>query len=120
MKGWLCTGCNFKNFLDDKECPNCGEPRGEVKLNKGIAKRSVKETHRMKEYNKLVKEFLKGKRCVVYPHKRANQVHHAAGRGRLLLDTGYFIPVSADGHAWIHQHPAEARRKGWMILRTTV
>lgn len=59
--------------------------------------------------------WLVGKHCAVYPNKMAYQVHHIRGRvGRLLLDERYWLPVSFAGHRWIHDHPEEARRKGWL------
>lgn len=46
---------------------------------------------------------------------RLNEVHHKRGRrGDLLCDERFWMPVSKQGHRWIHEHPAEARRRGWL------
>ena len=46
---------------------------------------------------------------------RLNEVHHTRGRaGTLLTDERHWIAVSKLGHRWIHEHPAEARARGWI------
>lgn len=47
---------------------------------------------------------------------RTKDLHHMNGRtGKRLLDSDYWLAVSREGHNWIHEHPAEARKKGWLI-----
>ena len=68
-----------------------------------------------KEYISAKRAFLIGKRCAVYPLYAASEVHHKRGRlGPLLVDKRYWLAVSAQGHRWIHEHPEEARRRGWL------
>lgn len=56
--------------------------------------------------------------CVVFPSLRATDVHHVRGRsGEALLDTRYWLPVSRQGHRWIHDHPAEAAQRGWLASK---
>ena len=43
------------------------------------------------------------------------EVHHVRGRaGALLLEERYWLALSAEGHRWVHDHPAEATRRGWL------
>lgn len=43
-------------------------------------------------------------------------VHHTNHReGKLLLDERFWLAVSREGHRWIGDHPAEARKRGWLI-----
>lgn len=50
------------------------------------------------------------------------EIHHQRGRGRggrspLLRDQRFWLPVSRSGHAFIHAHPDEARKHGWLCER---
>lgn len=76
--------------------------------------RSEKMSIRMKEYNKLRIQYLsKFVRCAVYPQKASTQIHHTRGRlGNMLCDIKWWLPVSQEGHRWIHDNPAEARTRG--------
>lgn len=45
----------------------------------------------------------------------ATMMHHVRGRlGVLLADERYLMAVSFEGHCWIHDHPDEARKRGWL------
>jgi hypothetical protein len=52
--------------------------------------------------------------CCVCP---ATEVHHKRGRGKFLLAEEYFMAVCWACHKLIHNDPAWAIRKGYMILR---
>ena len=66
-------------------------------------------------YARLKRGYLKAHRWCVVNHTPATEVHHSRGRsGRLLCDVRFWLPVSFSGHRWIHDHPAEARRHGWI------
>lgn len=54
-------------------------------------------------------------RCAVYPQLRALSTHHVFGRANELLhwQPGW-LATSQYGHRWIHDHPEEARVKGWL------
>ena len=44
------------------------------------------------------------------------EIHHKNGRnGERLIDANYFMTVCRKHHTWIHEHPKEAREKGWLI-----
>lgn len=76
---------------------------------------SEKRMKQLAEYRDKRPEFLKEKRCPV-TGGAATEVHHMDGReGERLLDFSKCIAVSRDGHRWIHEHPAEAREKGWLV-----
>jgi hypothetical protein len=43
-------------------------------------------------------------------------VHHRAGRsGTNYLDESTWLAVCRAEHEFIHQHPSEARRRGWLV-----
>src|SRR5688572_3010395 len=86
-----------------------------------IKKVSEKMAKAIAEYSKIKKEWIKGKRCAVFPEKPAIDVHHKKGRVGfadqwarlnnipLLIDTRFWLPVSREGHTEIEN------RKGWAL-----
>lgn len=78
---------------------------------------SAKRAKENREYTKRRKEFLSRHRwCVVYPYEPATEVHHKDGReGSLLNQEELWLAVSRRGHEFIHQHPNEARKRGWLV-----
>lgn len=77
---------------------------------RSISRRMSKLNRR---YNADVKEWIKGKRCALFPSRKATQCHHMRGRlGPLLLDKRFWIPVSAEAHRWIDANREDARAKG--------
>ena len=70
---------------------------------------------RLREYAKKRGPFLEGKRCAVFPHLVATDVHHVRGRiTSLLTDERYWLPVSRAGHYWINNSPKKAQEMGWL------
>tara|TARA_R110000868_G_scaffold93805_2_gene259384 strand:+ start:5583 stop:5972 length:390 start_codon:yes stop_codon:yes gene_type:complete len=46
----------------------------------------------------------------------SDDVHHKAGRtGTNYLDEQTWLAVSRQEHEWIHAHPSEARKRGWLV-----
>lgn len=46
----------------------------------------------------------------------SDDVHHTAGRtGTNYLDERTWLAVSRQEHEWIHAHPSEARKRGWLL-----
>lgn len=86
-----------------------------VKTRKRPRLMSKSRAAQMREYAKLKKEFLaKHKKCAIWPHKKATDLHHSKGRrGKLLLDQRYWIPLCREMHSWVHSHPGEARTMSW-------
>lgn len=105
------------------------------KRQKGIRRVSSAKHARDLEYNKARKWFMarpENSTCPIaasglianeigikMPHFRATeQVHHMRGKiGSNYLDESTWLAISAVGHAWVHQNPAEARKRGWMLSR---
>lgn len=102
---------------------------------KRIAPISKKRQATSKEYREKAAAFVKaaignGQICEVvmtipelrdgmkYGHRisaNLNEVHHKRGRrGSLLTDERFWMPVSKQGHRFIHEHPDEARKHGWL------
>lgn len=47
---------------------------------------------------------------------RSVDIHHKAGRtGSNYLDESTWMAVSRLAHDWIHTHPKEARKRGWLV-----
>ena len=69
-------------------------------------------------YAQLRKVFLaKNPRCWVREEcctVKATQVHHKAGRGKNTNRVETFVAICHECHVWVHQHPNEAREKGWI------
>lgn len=85
---------------------------------KPIRRVSTAMAKKLREYAKKRKAFLDGKRCAVFPHLEATEIHHVRGRlGPLLLDERHWLAVSRAGHLWIDAFRDEARAKGWLAQR---
>lgn len=78
---------------------------------------SKKRAKQVKEYSKLRKEYLSvHTQCAVFPFLKATEIHHKNHRENdRLNDAIYFLPVSKEGHLWLHENPAEARKRGWLL-----
>lgn len=81
-----------------------------------IRRVSSKRAKQLREYSKRRKAFLEANPwCAVKAETAATEIHHVAGRiGEQLLDERDWLPVSRDGHNWIHAHPKEAREAGFL------
>lgn len=72
------------------------------------------------KYRKLRLEFLEkpdNMFCAVYPHLRADQIHHTRGRGKNLNKVETWLAVSDPGHKWIEENPKLARERGFTKSR---
>ncbi len=117
-----CPNCGYYN-KGDTTCSLCDFKMKEVAVKKPykMPKNSVKRTKQNADYNKQVKEFLKGKSCAVFPELRATQVHHMAGRIELLLlDQKYWLPVSDKGHIEVENNPKWAKEHGFSVSRLNI
>jgi hypothetical protein len=73
---------------------------------------------RLAKYRKVRNEFMRRPENQFCPvtGEPTTDVHHIKGRmGDLLWDVEFFLAVSRRGHTHIHEHPEEAREKGWLI-----
>lgn len=83
-----------------------------------IRPRSKKRAEQEKEYQRLRKEWLPGKKDPENG-KPAETVHHMKGRiGKLLTDTRYWLGVTMETHIKIENNPEWAYEKGYSLLRT--
>lgn len=131
-----CKHCkaDFKPYksTDKYCCFSCfakAEGAKKKQVSKPIKKVSDKMKEQLKQYNKLRKAFIylaqdNSVFCTAYYHaygikKEVTEVHHKAGRvGKLLLYVPYWLPVSREGHRWIHDNPKEAYKAGFLISST--
>lgn len=94
-----------------------------------IPKMSGKMAKAIPEYSAKKQKWIKGKMCVVFPHLKAEDVHHSAGRQgyaddwarenhiTLLMDERFWIPVSRKGHVEVELHPKWSKQMGFSISR---
>jgi hypothetical protein len=86
---------------------------------KFIPKRSKKRIEQEKIYNARVKVWIVGKKCAVFPNKKATECHHVRGRwGKRLFEEQYWLPVSRAGHDQINNNPDWARENSFIIARS--
>lgn len=83
-----------------------------------IKKFSKKRSRENAEYRKGVKKFLQDNPVCVVNGTMATECHHTEGRiGKRLLDFSKCLPVSSEGHKWIHDNPKEAKKLGFSSSR---
>lgn len=115
-----CKNCKDKfdqKYFLQKYCmkkDECIKEAYKSKIQKPIKKVSEKTKKLNATYNKLRKEFIKGKTCPV-TNEKATEIHHMKGREyERLNDVKEWLAVSRKGHKWIHENPKQAREKGWL------
>jgi hypothetical protein len=112
--------CSNNHYVSGDTCKLCETRIKPEKVKpQGINKVSKNKAKELAEYTVKRKKFLQeNNRCAVYPKLMATQVHHRKGRvGSLFLDEKYWLPVSALGHKWVEEHPEEAYKLGFSLLR---
>lgn len=96
---------------------------------KHIKKVSSKREAENQVYSQLRKVFLskpENKWCPVMlqlknKKVRATTVHHAKGRrGKMLLNTKYWVALSMEGHDYVEKHPSWAKENGYSVNRLTI
>lgn len=77
---------------------------------------SAKRAAQAKEYSALRKAFLTARpKCERCQKKKSKDVHHVHGRlAGAYLDTTTWKALCRACHDWVHHHPADARRTGWL------
>ena len=92
--------------------------RGEVEAYRKAAREFVRTAVRSGGTCPVVNAVPELRDGFKYGHKvsnRLNEVHHVRGRaGALLNDRRHWLALSKQGHRWVHEHPAEAVRLGWL------
>lgn len=93
--------------------------RTQLKLSsKPIRRRSKAMAKRMQVYQQQAEEWLGSRMCANGCMSSATQVHHSRGRrGNLLLDKRFWIPLCAQCHRFVHDHPEEARELGLLCAK---
>lgn len=108
----------------------CGKTLFEVKVKEpkplkrvAVKKVSKKMAGYLREYSKLRKQFLlENPNCRKYPELAATDIHHSRGRGKYLLDTTTWIPLSRKAHIEVEGNPDLAKAEGFSLerLKTTI
>lgn len=100
-----------------------------IRQKKPIAKISKKMAKQISEYSREKRPWIKGKRCAVFPHLMAVDIHHKKGKVgyadaqaraagiTLLMDKRYWLAVSRVGHNQIENNPAWAKKMGFSLDR---
>lgn len=91
-----------------------------IRQRKPLRRESKRRAAERTKYRKLREQFLQDNPWCAYHlamnpprHVPATEIHHSRGRaGRLYLDTRFWIPLSAEGHDWVHNHMDAARHLG--------
>jgi len=79
---------------------------------------SKKRKTELDKYRKLRVDFLKeNPRCAVDAIHEATDVHHKKGRGVLLNEVKYWLPVCRACHVLIEKNPLWAKEKGYSLNR---
>lgn len=145
--------CSCGNFSQNPICSSClhalakaekAEQKANSKKLKDIEKHKIRNAKPKKAikkvsdkrkaenpiYSERRKIFLEGKMCAVFPHLKADQVHHKAGRRGYVdqyaydngitafLDERYWLPVSEEGHIKITADSVWAIDMGFSIVRS--
>jgi ribosomal protein L37E len=139
----FCLCGNPSENLETGDCASCGADKRKAERNekkvkeakqfkKKIARFSKKRMKEIPIYAKESKEFLKGKRCAVFPTLMATDIHHMKGRIgfadewarnnhiTLLMDKRYWLAVSRPGHTHIELNPRWAREMGFSMERSEI
>lgn len=106
------------------------KPR-EPKQKKPVRKRSPRQTKREAAYNRRVRAWKKGRKCIgssikaefigldglnfpcLFRAHACQDCHHSRGKlGPLLMDERFWVPTCRSLHSWIQDNPAEARTLG--------
>jgi len=99
----------------------CAQNKAAKKFVRACMRRVSKARAKLlREYSREVKAWKFGRTCAGLaqgicgkrPHL-CDDAHHSRGRaGSLLMDKRFWIPVCRRAHAWIQDHPQEARALG--------
>ena len=114
----LCASCSHAQRKAEKQALKNFNKKA---AQKPINKQSDKMKKQMAEYMAKKLLFLRGKKCAVCPHLKAEDIHHMKGRdGKLLLDQRYWLAVSREAHIKITEDSAWAIREGYSLPRHAI
>ena len=88
-----------------------------MKRNKPLRRVSLKRAKQLKEYLPKRNAFIaEHPVCQICNNARSTDCHHSFGRiGNLLNETDHWFAVCRSCHNWVHSHPSEARRQGYLL-----
>lgn len=133
----LCASCGQAKRKQERQAKAAHDKRQRMIEQARVRKpkapiRKISDKHR-KELDAYMPErdkFLNGKRCAVYPEKKATEVHHMRGKGTgyfdawaaergitKLMDQRFWLSVSRDGHRRITDNSAWALENGYSLPR---
>jgi hypothetical protein len=136
----ICKICGeFRPVERNRNCASCNKLERKTKQvtplepAPPIKKRSDVMARMMAIYKPKAAKFLVGKRCAVYPDKKATQIHHMYNRSiddfadewavnhniPYLNDDRFWLPVSQEGHDRITEDSAWAWSMGYSFKRIT-
>jgi hypothetical protein len=129
QKPKLCDGCGkisliWKNNDGKKYCKYCSAHIQKKSFK--ILSFSHKQKNLLKEYYQRRNAFLAIPANKTCRAKLANctgsiskslTIHHSRGRGKYLLDETSWIPLCAECHRWVEEHPKEAKEIGLSFSR---
>jgi len=154
MKFMFCFFCNkSRDELTARSFPSCEATANKSRFHKkmdvetrekqlaalkekqkeprpAIAKISGKQARAVSQYSRIKADWIKGKRCAVFPELEATEVHHKQGKVGyaddwareneipLLIDVRFWLPVSWKGHRKITDESQWAFDMGFTLLRT--
>ena len=105
----LCTRCNERRKMARKKKKTyCIKAESEKR-------RLEKQIYKIKRMEFLSKP--KNRRCAVFPHQSATEIHHKKGRGKHYLNENTWLAVSRAGHNEIEARPQWAKEKGYSLNR---
>lgn len=120
-----CATCNFEMRKSLRSAERKASKKS-VRIRPRSKKRAVEDA----EYSRERTSWLPGKKCAVYPHLDATEIHHMKGRRgyanaekrqlgiTLLLDKDFWLPVSNKGHGKITHNSKWAFRMGYSLIRS--
>lgn len=99
------------NSLDKYCSPKCA-----YKFAKPLNKKSDKRTQQEEKYKIIRQVYLLNHPLCARCGDPSTEVHHTNGRNDdRLNDKEFFMSSCRSCHEWIHDHPKQARKEGWLI-----
>ena len=106
-------GCS-KPVFSNKLCKYHAAIKALKTPNKKVV--SEKKKERLAKYYELRDAYLKEHTvCERCGTTRNLTLHHLRGRGKYLLE--YFCCLCLMCHSWVHDHPVEAEKEGFLMKR---
>jgi uncharacterized Zn finger protein (UPF0148 family) len=125
-----CVQCGNPKVENNGLCASCAHAlrkaeRKVIKEKEPINKVSDKRGKELNQYANIRKKFLLNRWCQMHGQPcLPTEIHHAKGRTGvdengvpMLLVVKYFVPVCAEAHRQIEEHPKWAKENGYSESR---